>query len=123
MSILVDTSVWIDHLRSSNLELIARLETGLVYIHPFVVGELACGNLADRNKVLSTLRSLPHAGVAGDDEVLFYIEKHRISGKGLGYLDMHLLACAALERLQLWTLDRRLAQVAAELGLQYPAIE
>ena len=115
--ILVDTSIWIDHLRSPNGRLIGLLDADLVSVHPWVVGELACGNLANRANALYLLRSLPRAAVASDDEVLFFIEKHSIAGKGVGYLDMHLLAAAALGSLKLWTRDRRLNEVASLLGL------
>ncbi|MGA3134906.1 MAG: PIN domain-containing protein [Terracidiphilus sp.] len=115
--ILVDTSIWIDHFRSSNRRLVGLLDAELVRVHPWVVGELACGNLANRANTLYLLRSLPQVTVASDDEVLFFIDKHGIAGKGLGYLDMHLLAAAALWSLKIWTRDRRLNEVAALLGL------
>jgi hypothetical protein len=119
--ILVDTSIWVDHLRTPNRRLIELLEAELVSMHPWVVGELACGNLADRANTLYLLRSLPPVAVASDDEVLFFIDKHGIAGKGVGYLDMHLLAAAALASLKLWTRDRRLNEVAALLGLNASA--
>lgn len=121
--ILVDTSIWIDHIRRPNRRLIAMLDAELVSMHPWVIGELACGNLADRQNVLYLLGALPRTAVATDDEVLFFIDKHRISGKGVGYLDMHLLAAAALGSLQVWTRDRRLQEVASGLGLNVPAGE
>jgi predicted nucleic acid-binding protein len=121
--ILVDTSIWIDHIRRPNRRLIAMLDAELVSMHPWVIGELACGDLADRQNVLYLLGSLPRTAVATDDEVLFFIDKHRISGKGVGYLDMHLLAAAALGSLQVWTRDRRLQEVASGLGLNVPAGE
>ena len=93
------------------------LETELVCVHPWVVGELACGNLAHRANTLYLLRSLPQVAVASDDEVLFFIDKHCIAGKGVGYLDMHLLAAAALSGLKIWTRDKRLNEVATLLGL------
>lgn len=86
-------------------------------MHPWVVGELACGNLADRTNTLLLLRSLPQAMVASEDEVLFFIERHGVNGKDIGYLDMHLLAAAALGGLKVWTYDRRLGDVAGLLGL------
>jgi predicted nucleic acid-binding protein len=115
--ILVDSSIWIDHIRKASSRLIGLLEAELVSMHPWVVGELACGNLADRAKTLHLLRSLPRVAVATDDEVLFFIDKHGISGKGVGYLDMHLLAAAALGTLKIWTRDRRLNEIASLLGL------
>jgi predicted nucleic acid-binding protein len=115
--ILVDTSIWIDHFRSSNSRLVNLLNSELVCLHPWVVGELACGNLADRANRLYLLKSLPPVEVASDAEVLFFIDKHGIAGKGVGYLDMHLLAAAALGSLKIWTRDRRLGEVAGLLGM------
>ena len=115
--ILVDTSIWVDHIRRSNSRLIALLDADLVCMHPWVLGEIACGNLADRANRLYLLASLPLVSIATDDEVLFFIEKHKVYGKGVGYLDMHLLAAVALGALQLWTRDRRLNEVASLLGL------
>ncbi|MGA2539734.1 MAG: PIN domain-containing protein [Terracidiphilus sp.] len=115
--ILVDTSIWIDHIRTPNNRLISLLEAELVSVHPMVVGELACGNLADRVTTIYLLGLLPQVTVATDNEVLFFIDRHRIAGKGVGYLDMHLLAAAALGGLKIWTRDRRLDEVAKSLGL------
>ena len=115
--ILVDTSVWIDHLRSSNAELAARLETGEVWCHPFIVGELACGNLANRREILQHLQALPGADVAEYHEVLGFLEAHGLAGRGIGWVDAHLLASARLTRLALWALDKPLAAVARRLGL------
>jgi predicted nucleic acid-binding protein len=115
---LVDTSVWVDHLRRRNATLVALLEQTQVWTHTFVVGELACGNLAQRDKVLSALTALPQATVASHDEVLAFLESHRLMGRGLGWVDMHLLASARLAKLSFWTLDKRLASVATTLQLQ-----
>ncbi len=115
---LVDTSVWIDHLRRGNATLVALLEQTQVWTHAFVVGELACGNLARRDKLLSALTALPHAPIAGHDEVLAFLESHRLMGRGLGWVDIHLLASARLAKLPFWTLDKRLAAVATALQLQ-----
>jgi len=117
--ILVDTSVWIDHFRSSNIQLVQLLEANLVGVHPWVIGELACGNLADRANVLSLLQAMPQLPVASDDEVLFFIERQLLAGKGIGYLDVHLLAAAMLGSARLWTLDKRQHAVAEGLGLSY----
>jgi predicted nucleic acid-binding protein len=110
--ILVDTSVWIDHLRRGNADLAAALEHDLVVCHPFVIGELACGNLANRAELLALLAKLPTVPVATDTEVLTLIERRRLMGRGLGYVDAHLLASAAIGSVTLWTLDARLAQMA-----------
>jgi predicted nucleic acid-binding protein len=115
--ILVDTSIWIEHIRKPNSRLIGLLEAELVSMHPWVVGELACGNLANRANTLYLLGSLPRVAVATDDEVLFFIDKHSISGRGVGYLDMHLLSAAALGNQKIWTRDGRLSEVASSLGL------
>ena len=115
--VLVDTSIWIDHLRSANTELVARLERGEVWGHAFIVGELACGNLTNRREILRRLEALPQAGIAEHREVLAFLEAHSLSGRGIGWVDAHLLASARLSRLPLWTLDRQLAAVAREIGL------
>ncbi len=113
--LLVDTSVWIDHLRSANAELATRLERGEVWCHPFIVGELACGNLANRREILQHLEALPRVDVAEHREVLAFLEAHRLSGRGIGWIDAHLLASARLTRLPLWTLDKHLATVSQDL--------
>ena len=116
--ILVDTSIWIDHLRSGDSALEQLLETGRVWTHPFVIGELACGNLKQRKTVLSLLEDLPHVRVATDDETLFFIETNALMGRGIGYIDAHLLAAVALTgSTRLWTRDKRLNAVAESLGL------
>lgn len=115
---LVDTSVWIDHLRTGNDRLRALLDSGGVLMHPFVVGELACGNLTNRGEVLGLLKALPQCPVAMDDEVLTYIERQALMGRGIGYIDVHLLAAVALEgTARLWTRDKRLGAVAEDLSL------
>ena len=116
--ILVDTSVWIDHLRRGDPALITVLEAGRVLTHPFVVGELACGRLRRRAEILELLRALPRAPVATDEEALAFIERRHLMGRGIGYLDIHLLASVALAgTARLWTRDRRLAAAAEDLGL------
>ena len=118
--ILVDTSVWIDHLRSGEPLLVAGLEGGRVMMHPFVLGELACGNLANRSEVLELLGGLPAAPTATDPEALEFIERRALMGRGIGYLDVHLLASIVLsDDARLWTRDRRLAAVATELDLAF----
>lgn len=102
--ILVDTSVWVDHLRAGDAELAALLNGSQVLMHPFVLGELACGNLRNRMEVLALLKDLPRAAVATDEEVLFFIEQHALMGRGIGYVDAHLLAAVALgDVTRLWT--------------------
>ena len=116
--ILVDTSVWIDHLRTSIALLADALEAEDVLVHPFIIGELACGEMKQRSKVLELLATLPSIVVATDEETLHFIEHHHLMGKGIGYIDAHLLAATALtDGAQLWTRDKRLADVAAELRI------
>lgn len=117
--ILVDTSVWVSHLRDGNDELSNLLNDGGVLCHPFIVGELACGNLRDRSAILSLLQLLPMSIEAEHEEVLSFIENRRLMGKGVGYVDVHLLLSALLTDSQLWTLDKKLAQVAASLHIKY----
>ena len=115
---LVDTSVWVDHLRNGAPALAAALEQGSVLMHPFVLGELACGNLKNRGEVLRLLGELPAAPVATGVEALNYIERRALMGRGIGYVDVHLLASVALAgTARLWTRDKRLAAVAADLEL------
>ena len=115
--LLVDTSVWIAHLRYGDAGLIPFLEKGHVACHPFVIGELACGNLKNRTETLSLLRKLPMAVLAEHDEVMELIDSRSLMGKGLGYIDVHLLASAMLTRISFWTLDRKLAETAVMLNL------
>ncbi|MDX1346550.1 MAG: type II toxin-antitoxin system VapC family toxin [Sedimenticolaceae bacterium] len=118
--ILVDTSIWVDHLRSGDDELVNMLNASLVCMHPFVLGELACGNLRQRTEILSLLKDLPGISVARDEEVLFYIERHELMGRGIGYIDAHLLAAVALEAgTRLWTRDKRLQKLAEGLGIAH----
>ena len=118
--ILVDTSVWVDHLRRGDPGLVALLERAAVVMHPFVMGEIACGSLKDRQSLLELLHDLPGAVIATDNEAMQFIERHRLYGKGIGYIDVHLLASVALTGgAQLWTRDQRLRQVAAAMGFAY----
>ena len=114
---LVDSSVWVDHLRQSNARLVGLLEVGQVACHPFVIGEIALGSLKQRALVLDLLAELPASSVVSHDEVLALVDRRRLSGRGIGWIDAHLLASAIVERASLWTLDRRLAAVARDLGL------
>jgi predicted nucleic acid-binding protein len=116
--ILVDTSVWIDHLRRpGNGHLIALLRKNLVWMHPWIVGEIACGNLLHRTRVLSELLKLPQLQIAHDREVLFLIEQRKLMGKGIGYIDAHLLAASLARGANFWTRDTRLSAIAAALGI------
>lgn len=116
--VLADTSVWIDHFRYGQPELASRLADGLILMHPLVSGELACGNLKNRSAVLHDLNSLPAAKPGTNAEVLQLVERHKLWGQGLGWVDAHLLAAALLSDCRFWTLDKRLARVAGGLGLK-----
>jgi hypothetical protein len=117
--VLVDTSVWVSHLRDGNTELANLLNVGGVLCHPLIVGELACGNPKDRAVILSLLQLLPISIEAEHEEVLLFIENNRLMGKGMGYVDVHLIASAALAGIPLWTLDKKLAQAADSLHIKY----
>lgn len=115
--LLVDTSVWSDHLRRHDPVMAARLEAGEVLAHPFVVGEIACGAFPRRLEALSLLNCLPSAPLLAQAELLGFIERHALAGRGIGLVDIHLLASAMVANAGLWTRDRRLARAAAGLGL------
>jgi predicted nucleic acid-binding protein len=115
--ILVDTSLWVDHLRAGDAGLAALLGKGQALIHPFIIGELALGQLRKRQPILQLLADLPHAMLADHAEVLAFIEKHRLHGLGIGYVDAHLLASARLSDARLWTRDKRLQAAALKLGV------
>jgi len=117
--VLVDTSVWVAHLRDGNTGLESLLNEGHVICHPFVVGELACGNLKNRREILSLLGALPMAAMAQHEEVMIFIEKNKLMGRGLGFIDIHLLASAILSKVSLWTRDKKLDQISSLLGLSY----
>lgn len=118
--ILVDTSIWIDHLRRSDEHLSGLLLGGSVLMHSYVLGELALGNLKNRAAVLGSMSDLPQSVVATDDEVLRFIDTHALFGLGIGYIDAHLLAAVMLSPgATLWTRDRRLSAASARLGLAY----
>lgn len=118
--VLTDTNVWINHLQRGDKQLEALLELSEVMVHSFVIGELACGTFRNRKGVLSLLQNLPHARTATHDEVMFFIERHALMGRGLGYVDAHLLASIALESgTQLFTRDGRLHGIAMERGCAF----
>ena len=117
--ILVDTSVWIDHLRRGNPDLAARLEADLVWCHPFVIGELACGRLTDRLEILSLLKTLPRSPIAEHDEALEFVDRNELAGSGIGWIDVHLLASTRLGGICIWTLDQTLDRIARRLGIRF----
>jgi len=114
--VLVDTSVWVDHLRQHSGRLAALLDRGQVVCHPFVLGELALGSLRNRPVLLGLLGELPSAALVGHDEAMALVERHDLPSAGIGWVDVHLLAAALVEDLQIWTNDRRLDMVAGRLG-------
>ncbi len=113
--ILVDTSIWVEHLRAGSARLQALLHDDQVLCHPFVMGELACGNLRRRTQILALLAALPEARTAEHHEVVHLLDSARLYGRGLGWVDLHLLASALLSGCALWTLDRPLQTAAAVL--------
>lgn len=115
--VLVDTSVWIDHFRQGNRRLVSLLEMEEVVIHPFVLGEVACGSLANRKEIISLLHALPHVGKLDDDELLLFLERHTLMGRGVGLVDVHLLGSCFVDGCTLWTKGKRLDAVARELGI------
>lgn len=118
--ILVDSSIWVGHLRTGNASVVDLLEAGEVLGHPLVIGELACGNIRNRAEVLRMMAMLPEAPSVTDPEALMFIEKNELMGRGIGYIDVHLLASAVLaDDTRLWTADARLASAAARLGVAY----
>jgi predicted nucleic acid-binding protein len=118
--ILVDTSVWVRHLRHHDERLANLLREELVACHPFVIGELACGNLSNRKVILTLLQALPQAQKAEYSEVMHLIESRRLFGRGLGWVDAHLLSSTLISKCVLWTLDKRLASAATELRIASP---
>lgn len=118
--VLVDTSIWVSHLRKGDAHLKALLEDAEVLCHPFVIGELACGHIRNRGEILCLLHALPMAQTAADKEILHFIERNRLMGVGLGLIDVHLLAAALLSRAPLWTFDSKLKKAAAKLGVAHP---
>ena len=117
--VLVDTSIWVTHLRQGSRQLEKLLMDAEVMCHPFIVGELACGNLKNRNDIISLLQSLPMASTIQFDEFLFFVDQNHLMGKGIGLVDVHLLASAQLARVLLWTADNKLRSVADLLDLSF----
>ena len=120
---LVDTAVWVDHLRRGDPTLVGLLEQSQVAVHPFIVGEVACGHLANRAEILDSLEALPKAPSIEHSAVLSFVERHALMGRGLGWVDMHLLASASAAGERILTRDRRLQAVARDLGLAHEGLE
>jgi len=117
--VLVDTSVWVAHLRAGENGLIGLLNNSQVLIHPFIIGELACGNLKNRAEILSLLQSLTVATVAEHTEVMQFIEDHQLMSRGIGYVDVHLLTSVMLNGVSIWTFDKKLKAAAAQFGINF----
>jgi predicted nucleic acid-binding protein len=117
--ILVDTSVWIDHFRKGNAHFKQLLIEGYIACHPFIIGELACGNLKKRGEIILLLDALPTVNTISNDEALYFIEEKHLMGLGIGIVDVHLLASAIITNTPLWTNDRQLKEVARGLGIFY----
>jgi len=117
--ILVDTSIWVEHLRKGIPELASLLNKTEIVCHPFIIGELSCGNLKNRKQLLLLLKDLPQVIIAAHDEVLTLIESRNLMGHGVGWVDSHLLASALLSNCPLWTADKKLRSLAAALGVLY----
>jgi predicted nucleic acid-binding protein len=117
--VLVDTSVWISHLRDGSYGLMELLNNGDVLCHPFIIGELACGNIKNRNEIISLLRSLPMAKTLVHDEVLKFTEDRKLARRGLGFIDVHLLASAILSDSPMWSLDKKMSNIALELNIDF----
>jgi len=117
--ILVDTSVWIKHLREGDKNLVRLLEQGSVACHPFIVGELACGGIKNRHEIIGLLNDLPLTDILDHDDIMEFIEYRKIMNKGIGYVDVHLLASALVSETPLWTFDKALKKVANHLSIEY----
>lgn len=116
---LVDTSVWIDHFRRSRPVLVAALDRGDAECHDFILGELACGTLPGRDEVLTLMQTLPRIAPVSHEEAMALVGERRLWGRGLGWIDVGLLAAALVAGVRLWTLDRRLREAAHDLGIDW----
>ena len=117
--VLVDTSVWVSHFRGGNTLLQTLLLEEVVVCHPFIIGEVACSHLKDRKEIISLFQALPSVTMPEHTEVLEFLERNRLMGLGMGWIDVHLLASALLNRVSLWTMDKKLREVATRLNVRY----
>ena len=117
--VLVDTSVWIRHLREGDPQLTFLLVEGEVAVHPWVIGELACGHLEPRDEILSLLHALPVTAVLATDEYYRFLDTHLLAGRGLGFVDVHILGAACLAQVPLWSHDRALRRAALGMELSF----
>ncbi len=114
---LVDTSVWVDHLNKNDVLVVNLLEEFTVCVHPFIIGELACGSMKNRYEILKLLLNLPQVTVATNDEIVSFIDRHQLFGKGLGYIDVHLIASCMMDKINLYTRDKKLSGVAQNFNI------
>ena len=117
--VLIDTSVWVNHLRAGNDHLKKLLLEMRVSCHPFIVGELACGNIKNRKEFLSLIQTLPMVQSINEKEFLYFVEQNNLIGKGVGFVDVHLLASARLSEISLWSFDKKLDRIASYLDINY----
>jgi len=117
--VLVDTSIWVDHLRTGNPHLEKLLMGAEVVCHPFIIGELACGNLKHRSEFLTLLQALPLTPVVDLSEYLYFVDRNQLQGAGIGFVDVHLLASAKVSGMTLWTGDKRLKEAAKRMKVAY----
>ena len=117
--VLVDTSIWVNHLRKGDRHLENLLVDGEVVCHSYIIGELACGNIRNRNEILSLLKTLPSTPTVDMTEFLFFVERNHLFGAGIGFVDVHLLASAKLSGSPLWTADKKLKEAALHLKVFY----
>ena len=117
--VLVDTSVWIKHLREGDRNLTRLLEQGLVACHPFIIGEIACGGIKNRYEIISLLNDLPSTDILDHSDIMEFIENQKIMNKGVGYIDAHLLGSALVSESPLWTFDKALEKIAIQLSIEY----
>jgi predicted nucleic acid-binding protein len=117
--VLVDTSVWVSYLRHGNSKLQEMLQDGKVAIHPFIIGELTCGNISNRIEIISLMQSLPMLDVVEHEELLLFIEHNKMMGTGLGFVDVHLMAAVMLAGIPLWTQDKKLKQACYRLSINF----
>jgi len=117
--VLADTSIWVRHLRYGEKHLIKLLELGVIACHPFIIGELACGSLKNRQEIIQLLEDLPVVDVLEHSEVMIFIETNNLMSKGIGYVDTHLLGSSILSNIPLWTYDKSLDKVANSLNTDY----
>jgi predicted nucleic acid-binding protein len=115
--VLVDTSVWIDHLRNNNAQLVQLLNKNKVFCHQMVIGELACGNIKNRLEILNLLQFLPHTTNVEHKDVMLFIEKNKLMGLGLGYIDIQILISSIETNIPLWTHDKRLLKCSKSFNI------